>query len=427
MTPARKLVLAALALAPLALPSAAPAAQAVPAARAVQAAPAAQAGQTPPAGRSDAAARAGAVPPATQPAPGPQLPARPIPPDRRLNVAFLVWDGMELIESMGPAHVFAFAPGMDEYTVGRTTGPIRSAFVTIVPEHTLESCPPPDVLVMPGGSIDVPRTDPAWRAFLLEHVPRAELVVSVCNSAILLADLGLLDGREATCGDANLDDLMLLGKDVRAYVNRRWVHSGNVVTSESYYAGLDSALYAVRVLRGPEGEAEVARWSNGGDLSRWDALHAEPGRIPVSRRREIVRLLRDGGVDAALARFAAWEASGEPAYDPELARFAETDLFQWMAWGHQRVGRHELSVAICQFKARAWPHAAAQHAWLGEALMKAARPEEAAAALLDALALDPRDRRARSFAESLLEAGELPAGEPADALRAALGGRDTGG
>src|SRR5262245_1332288 len=106
--------------------------------------------------------------------------AAQVAPDRRLTVAFLMWDGMELIESMGPAHVFSFAPGMDELTVSRTKEPLRSAFVTLVPEHTLESCPAADVLVIPGGSIQVPMADPAWRAFLLERVPRAELVLSVC-------------------------------------------------------------------------------------------------------------------------------------------------------------------------------------------------------------------------------------------------------
>jgi len=62
------------------------------------------------------------------------FPRAPAPQDEgRLNVAFLVWDGMELIESMGPAHVFAFAAGMDEYTVSKTRDPIRSEFVTIFP------------------------------------------------------------------------------------------------------------------------------------------------------------------------------------------------------------------------------------------------------------------------------------------------------
>jgi putative intracellular protease/amidase len=351
---------------------------------------------------------------------GPPAAPQQVDPGRRLRVAFLVWDGMELIESMGPAHVFSFAPGMDSFTVGRTTEPIRSEFVTLVPEHDLESCPEPDVLVIPGGSIDTPMEDPAWRAFLLEQVPRAELVLSVCNSAILLADLGLLDDHEATCGKSNLDDLMLLGKDVKAYVNRRWVHSGNIVTCESYYGGLDGALYAVRVLRGPEAEAQVKTWSHGGDLSRWDALQQEPGRIPVSRRRAVVRRLMEGGpgaLDDALAIFQAWEG---PPCAPELARFPEPDQFQWMAWGAQKRGDHALSLAICRFKARAWPDAAKERAALGEALLKAGRPSEAARALLEALDLDRADRRARGVAAQLLQQPALEEDAAVTSLRKRL-------
>lgn len=274
----------------------------------------------------------------------------------RLNVAFVVWDGMELIESMGPAHVFAFAPGMDEFTVSATRDPIKSAFVTIVPEYTFDDCPRPDVIVLPGGSIWVPLLGEPYGDWLTEHAPQARLTLSVCNSAILLADLGLLDGRQATCGPSNLDDLMLLGHDVKAFVNRRWVHDGNIITSQSYLGGLDAAIYAVRVLRGPEGERQVLDWSNyDGDLSRFDAMHAEPGIVPVSRRREIVSILMSDGVDAAVERYRQWEASGKPAYTPPLDRFAESDLFQWMAWGYERSGRVELSQKISEFKARIWP------------------------------------------------------------------------
>ena len=132
---------------------------------------------------------------------------------QRLSVAFVVWDGMELIESMGPAHVFSFAGDMDCFTVSKGTESIRSEFVTLVPDYTFESCPAPDVIVLPGGSIWTPMTDDATRRWLSKHVPQATLVVSVCNSAMLLADLGLLDGKEATCGDSNIDDIMLLGRE----------------------------------------------------------------------------------------------------------------------------------------------------------------------------------------------------------------------
>ncbi len=341
---------------------------------------------------------------------------------RRLNVAFLVWGGMELIEAMGPAHVFSFAPGMDGYTVSKTSDPIKSEFVTITPQYTLDNCPEPDVIVMPGGSVWIPMGDPEYRGWLKERVSKATLTVSVCNSAILLADLGLLDGKEATCGPSNLDDIMLLGEGVKGYINRRWVHSGNIITSQSYLAGIDAAIYAVRVLRGEEGERQVLRWSNyDGDLSRHEARHAEPGVIPVSRRREICRILMRDGVDAAVRRFHEWVASGKPAYTPPLDEFDERNMFQWMAWGHQRLGRHDVSLKICTFKARVWPGSARERAYLGEALMKAGRLDEALGRLLEALEIEEDNGVALVLLKRLLSSPEYRADDGSGRARAILG------
>jgi|GEM_PF-445408 len=349
------------------------------------------------------------------------VPAGGAPADQeRLAVAFVVWDGMELIESMGPAHVFSFAPGMDEYTVSASTDPIRSEFVTIVPEYTFENCPEPDVIVIPGGGIWVPRTDEAYGAWLKRNVPKTRLTVSVCNSAILLAELGLLDGREATCAQSNIDDIMLLGRDVKGYVNRRWMHDGNIITSKSYLGGLDAAIYAVRVLRGEEGERQVLGWSNyEGDLSKYDELHAQPGIVPVSRRREIVRILERDGVDAAVARFREWKLSGAPAYVPPF-KASEPDKFQWMAWGAEKVGHFDQALRICEFKVRVWPDSAREHAYLGEALLRAGRPEEALPRLLESLRLDETNRPALAFTKELLESTEVAPSEKVSEAREIL-------
>jgi len=259
----------------------------------------------------------------------------------------------------------------------------------------MADCPDPDVIVVPGGALWVPSGDQEYREWLQKWVPRTKLTLTVCNSAILLAELGLLDGKEATCGDANLDDLMLAGTNVKAYLNRRWVHSGNIVSCKSYLGGLDGAIYAVRALRGKDEEARVLAWVNyDGDLSRWDALHSEPGRVPVSRRREVVGILESDGVDMALAFFRDWEESARPRLSPELEKFGEENLFQWMAWGDLRRERFEHALLITEFMARAWPDSATGWVLCGEALLRSSRSSEALKALIRALELQPGNAHA---------------------------------
>ena len=74
------------------------------------------------------------------------------------NVAIFVHDGVELLDFAGPGEVFAIGnnakgEGFRVYTVNETTEPVKSqGFLTVTPEFTFETCPKPDVIVLPGGS-----------------------------------------------------------------------------------------------------------------------------------------------------------------------------------------------------------------------------------------------------------------------------------
>src|SRR5262245_19313869 len=176
-------------------------------------------------------------------------------PGPQRNVAFLVWEGLELIEFTGPAQVFQFA-GYRGFTVAETPDPVRSYFVTITPEFTFENCPKPDIVVIPAGVQQMKSA--ALKGWLRSVVPQAQAVLTVCNGSLVLANTGLLDGQQATCPAGNSDDLMILGRNVR-YVKRRVVESGKFVTADSYFAGVDGALYVVSKLSGAEAAARAAR------------------------------------------------------------------------------------------------------------------------------------------------------------------------
>ncbi len=190
--------------------------------------------------------------------------------DTKRTVAILVFPGVELLDFAGPFEVFSAARLtfdaaerlFDVFTVAESPEPIRcNNPVTVVPDHTLVSCPPADILVIPGG-IGVrsavnraPLVD--W---LRERAAAAEITTSVCTGSFLLAQAGLLEGRAATThwGSTQRMRDTFPGMDVRE--RTRWVDEGAVVSSAGVSAGIDMALHIVRRLHGAQAARTTARW-----------------------------------------------------------------------------------------------------------------------------------------------------------------------
>jgi putative intracellular protease/amidase/YHS domain-containing protein len=185
-------------------------------------------------------------------------------PERRpaRKVAILLYEGVELLDFAGPGEVFA--AGGDEfevYTVAASAVPITSlGFVRVTPEHAFAGAPPPDVLVVPGGSVRAVLNDEASIAWIRGAAADAELVLSVCNGALILARAGLLDGARATTHHGSLDTLASMAPGVEVVRDRRWVDNGKVITAAGVSAGIDASLHAVEKLIGPHTASGIARY-----------------------------------------------------------------------------------------------------------------------------------------------------------------------
>jgi len=81
------------------------------------------------------------------------------------------------------------------------------------------------------------------------------VTASVCTGAFLLAQAGLLEGKQATTHWEDLAGLRRLFPGVDVIEGRRWVDLGSIVTSAGISAGIDMSLHLVARLPG----AEVAR------------------------------------------------------------------------------------------------------------------------------------------------------------------------
>ena len=177
------------------------------------------------------------------------------------QVAILIFEGMELLDFAGPGEVFALADGgrtFDVFTVAASSAPVVSQrFVTITPRYSFADCPRPDILIVPGGTTRIPQADEETIQWVKRTAENAEVALSVCTGALILAQAGLLDGLEATTHHDSLERLRQMAPKTKILEGPRFVDNGKIVTSAGISAGIDAALHLVGRILGPRVAAET--------------------------------------------------------------------------------------------------------------------------------------------------------------------------
>lgn len=168
-----------------------------------------------------------------------------------LRFGLLLFPRLTQLDMTGPFEVFARVPGARVYLVWKTRDPVVSdTGLAMLPDTDFASCPPLDVLCVPGGPGVAPlMEDEAVLGFLRAQAARARFVTSVCTGALVLGAAGLLKGVRATTHWASHDFLAPLGAQP---VQARWVRDGRVVTGGGVTAGIDFALALVAEMLSPE-------------------------------------------------------------------------------------------------------------------------------------------------------------------------------
>jgi cyclohexyl-isocyanide hydratase len=179
------------------------------------------------------------------------------------NVGFVIFPGITQLDFTGPFEVLSrlgTPPSISvpsrfsqsrTHVVAKTMLPVSSdRGLSIMPTCTFESCPPLNLICVPGGAgvvealADVETVD-----FICRQGGHAEYVTSVCIGAFLLGAAGLLKGRRAATHWAYVDLLPLVGAN---HEKARVVRDGNVFTAGGVTSGIDFAFRIVAELAGPE-------------------------------------------------------------------------------------------------------------------------------------------------------------------------------
>jgi transcriptional regulator GlxA family with amidase domain len=166
------------------------------------------------------------------------------------KIAAILFEGFELLDVFGPLEAFgilAHDRRCGVITIAENSRPVASAQgPKSVPDFSFDDCPAPDLFLVPGG-IGTRREVLNERLLdgLRQHAKEAEIVMSVCTGAAILAKAGLLDNRRATTNKLNFAWASSNGPNTQWIKQARWVEDGKFWTSSGVSAGIDMALAVI--------------------------------------------------------------------------------------------------------------------------------------------------------------------------------------
>ena len=190
----------------------------------------------------------------------------------RKRVGILVFPNVEVLDFCGPFEVFSVTRMNEDarreepspfevLLVAETAEPVTATGgLRVIPDVTTATCPPLDVLVVPGGwGTRSEINNERLVAWIAERGKKVETLTSVCTGSMLLGQAGLLDGRHATTHWRALPWMRESFPTVTVEEKLHVVEDGHVLTSAGISAGIDMALRVVARYHGEDVARATAR------------------------------------------------------------------------------------------------------------------------------------------------------------------------
>ena len=190
----------------------------------------------------------------------------------RKRVGILVFPDVEVLDFSGPFEVFSVTRLNEELrreepspfevlVVAEQAGTVTTTGgMKVTPHHTIDTCPPLDILVVPGGwGTRAEIKNARLVDWIKARAAQVETLTSVCTGSMLLGQAGLLDGRRATTHWRALPWMRDSFPSVTVEEKLHVVEDGNVLTSAGISAGIDMALKVVARYHGEAVARNTAR------------------------------------------------------------------------------------------------------------------------------------------------------------------------
>lgn len=162
------------------------------------------------------------------------------------ELAFVVYPGLRLLDLVGSLSILktlSLGGIYQTITVGENAEVIPSDTpMKLIPPKTFRDVPNPSALVVVGGNtaaIDA-LNSMALRDYVQRAAQNADFVAAIGTGSLILAAVGLLNGRSATTHWAYADLLERMGA---IYVHKPWVDDGHFITAAGVSGAVDMSLY----------------------------------------------------------------------------------------------------------------------------------------------------------------------------------------
>lgn len=175
------------------------------------------------------------------------------------RVGIVLFPDVEVLDFCGPFEVFSVTR-LDEskrresvspfevVLVAESTDPVKATGgLRVLPDYDLASCPPLDILVVPGGwGTRKGMLNDRLVGWIAERAKQVDTLASVCTGSLLLGKAGLLDGKRATTHWWALGLLRETFPKITVLDDQHVVEDGRILTSAGISAGIDMALKVVQ-------------------------------------------------------------------------------------------------------------------------------------------------------------------------------------
>lgn len=179
-----------------------------------------------------------------------------------ITIGILIFPQVEELDFVAPFEVLSYSNKITPDStrvllIAENSDPIE-AFngMKVIPHTTLATCPPLDIIVVPGGKGRLAAMrNTAITEFIRAQSHHAKFTASVCTGALILAATGLLANKKATTYHTAFDELKTYTVDV---LTQKVVQDGRIITSAGVSSGIELGLYLLKLLFGASMAQEVA-------------------------------------------------------------------------------------------------------------------------------------------------------------------------